>query len=190
MHVFINDREIMSGAAPGATVGEIVEASRMHMDPSEIVSVIEIDGSEFNAGDDEHYGRRAATSVQRLVIRTCTPTDFAADKRRGLAATLDEVAARTRMVVMLLRQSEARAANGLLACLMEELRLTLLLDYQLTILAADTPSGAREEIAMLAPKLLEAEEKKSWDTLAELLDTSLAPTLDRWAASTRARLAA
>jgi hypothetical protein len=190
MHVFINDREIMSGAANGATVGEIVEASRIHMDPSVIVSTIEIDGTQFHAGDEDRYGRRAVASVQRIVIRTCTPSDFAADKRRGLAATLDEVAARTRMVVMLLRQSEARAANGLLACLMEELRLTLLLDYQLTLLAEDAPSGAREEIAVLAPKLLDAEEKKSWDTLAELLDTNLAPTLDRWAASTRARLAA
>ena len=45
------------------------------------------------------------------------------------------------MVVMLLRQSEARAANGLLACLMEELRLTLLLDYQLTLPCRGRPVG-------------------------------------------------
>jgi hypothetical protein len=190
MHVFINELEITAGAAVGATVGEIVEASRMHVDPSQIVTAVELDGVEFNAGDDERYGRRAAAGVQRLKISTRTPTAFAVDKRRGLAATLDEVAGRTRLVVTLLRQSEARAANGLLACLMEELRLTLLLDYQLTLLAADAPSGARDEIAALAPQLLAAEETRAWDTLASLLDTNLAPTLERWAASTRARLSA
>jgi hypothetical protein len=190
MHVFINEREIIAGAAAGATVGEIVEASRMHVDPSEIVTAVALDGVEFNAGDEEHYGRRPAAGVRQLVISTRSPSDFATDKRRGLAATLDEVAERTRLVVQLLRQSEARAANGLLACLMEELRLTLLLDYQLSLLAADAPSTARDEIAALAPQLLDAEEKRAWDTLADLLDTTLAPTLDRWAASTRARLAA
>jgi hypothetical protein len=73
---------------------------------------------------------------------------------------------------------------------MEELRLTLLLDYQLALLAADEPSQAREEIATIAPRLLEAEEKQSWETLADLLDASLSPALERWAATTRARLAA
>ena len=188
MHVFINEREILAGAATGATVGEIVEASRMHVDPNAIVTAVELDGVEFNAGDEDRYGRRAASGVQRLVVSTRTPTAFAAEKRHGLAATLDEVALRTRLVVMLLRQSNTRSANGLLASLMEELRLMLLLDYQLTLLAADVPSAAREEIAALAPQLLAAEEKQAWDTLASLLDTSLAPTLDRWATSTRARL--
>jgi hypothetical protein len=188
MHVFINEREIMASTAPGATVGEVVEASRMHIDPSEIVIAVELDGVEFNAGEEDRYCRRAAAGIERLVISTRTPTVFAATKRRGLAATLDEVAERTRLVVALLRQSDVRSANGLLACLMEELRLTLLLDYQLAILAADAPSAAREEIAVLAPQLLEAEETRAWETLANLLDASLAPTLDRWAASTRARL--
>ncbi len=189
MHVFINDLEIMAAAVAGATIGEIVEASRMHVDPSEIVTVIELDGTEFHAGEEERYARRSTTGVEQVRIRTRTPTAFAAEKRRSLAETLDAVATRTRMVVMLLRRSETRAANGLLACLMEELRLTLLLDYQLAMLAEDAPSaGAREEIAMLAPKLLDAEERKSWDRLAALLDEHLAPTLDRWAATTRARL--
>ena len=188
MRVFINEQEIMAGAATGATVGEIVEASRMHVDPSAIVTTVELDGIEFNAGEEDRYCRRAAGGVQRLVISTRSPSEFVAVKRHGLAATLDEVAARTRLVVTLFRQSDTRAANGVLACLMEELRLTMLLDYQLSVLAADAPSGAREEIAALAPQLLRAEEKRAWDTLANLLDGNLAPTLDRWAASTRARL--
>jgi hypothetical protein len=190
MHVFINEREIPSGAAAGATVGEVIEASRMHVDPTAIVTAITLDGVEFHAGAEDRYVRRGAAGIQRLVITTRTPSEFAADKRKGLAEALDSVAERTRLVATLLRQSESRSANGLLACLMEELRLTLLLDYQLAILAADEPSAAREEIAVIAPQLLEAEEKQSWGTLAELLDASLSPTLERWAASTRARLAA
>jgi hypothetical protein len=188
MHVFINEQEIMAGAATGATVGEVVEASRMHVDPSEILTVVELDGVAFHAGQEEQYVRRAAAGIGELKIRTRTPTAFAADKRRSLAETLDAVAARTRLVAELLRQSDTRTANGLLACLMEELRLTLMLDYQLSMLAEDAPSGAREDIATIAPQLLEAEEQKSWDRLAGLLDTGLAPALDRWAVATRARL--
>lgn len=190
MHVFINEREITTGAAAGATIGEVVEASRMHVDPTEILTVIELDGVAFHAGDEDHYVRRAASGVRQLKISTCTPTAFAADKRGSLAETLAAVAARTRLVVTLLRQSETQSANGLLACLMEELRLTLLLDYQLSILAEDAPSGARDELAVIATQLLEAEEKKSWDSLANILDGGLAPLLDRWAEATRARLAA
>jgi hypothetical protein len=189
MHVFINEREIPTGGAAGVTVGEIIEASRMHVDPSEIVTAVMLDGVEFNAGDEERYSCRVASGVRRLDINTRTPVAFAADKRRSLATTLDEVAARTRIVVELLRRSDARAANGLLACLMEELRLTLLLDYQLALLAADAPSDARTAIAALAPRMLDAEERRAWDVLAGLLENDLAPMLDGWAASTRARLA-
>lgn len=188
MHVFINDQEIMAGTTPGATIGEILEASRMHVDPSEIVTTVELDGVTFHAGDEQQWARRAAKSVQQLKIATLTPAAFAADKRRSLAETLDAVAERTRMVVTLLRGSETRSANGLLACLMEELRLTLLLDYQLSMLAEDEPSAARAELAELAPQMLAAEEKRSWETLASLLDDALAPMLNRWATATRARL--
>ncbi|MCC6764885.1 MAG: hypothetical protein IT293_09500 [Deltaproteobacteria bacterium] len=190
MHVFINEREILSGAVPGATVGEIIEASRMHVDPSEMVTAIELDGVAFHAGDEQQYARRAARGIERLKISTQSPTVFAREKRRDLAETLDAVAMRSRMVATLLRAAETRSANGLLACLMEELRLTLLLDYQLALLAADEPSAAREDIATLAPRLLAAEEERAWETLASLLDGSLAPVLERWAAATRARLGA
>ncbi len=188
MHVFINEREIPGGVASGATVGEIVEASRMHVDPAEMVTTIELDGVAFHAGDEQQYARRAAKGVERLRISTQSPAAFATEKRRSLAETLDGVAARSRMVSTLLRESETRSANGLLACLMEELRLTLLLDYQLALLAADEPSTAREDIATLAPQLLAAEEGRAWETLASLLDGSLAPVLERWAAATRARV--
>lgn len=189
MRVFINDLEISSTAPAGATIGEVVDASRMHVDPSEILTIVELDGVAFHAGEDAQYARRSAAGVGTLRVHTRSPLAFAADKRRDLAETLDAVAARTRLVVTLLRQSNTRAANSLLASLMEELRLTLLLDYQLAMLAEDAPSAiAREEIATLAPQMLKAEERKSWDTLAGLLDDALAPTLERWAASTRARL--
>ncbi len=190
MHVFINEREITVGAAAGATIGEVIEASRMHVDPSEIVSTIELDGVEFNAGDEERYARRSAAGVERLVIGTRTPRAFAADKRRSLATTLDEVAERTRLVVSLLQRSDVRNANGVLACLMEELRLSLVLDYQLALLAEDAPSPARDAIAALAPRLLAAEEQRAWNELAGLLDGVLVPTLVDWAAGTRARLGA
>jgi len=190
MRVFINEREVEVGAFRGASIGEVVEAARMHVDPREIVTVITLDGVDYNAGADERYARRPAIGVTCMVIHTHTPAAFAAAKRQTLVSTLEEVAGRTRMVVELLRRSDVRAANGLLASLMEELRLSMLLDYQLALLASDAPSAARTEIADLAPALLDAEERRAWETLASLLDTRLAPILDQWARATRNRVQA
>ena len=183
MRVFINEQEIPSTAPAGATVGEVVEASRMHVDPTEILTVVELDGVAFHAGDEEQFTRRAASGIGALKMRTATPTAFAADKRRGLAETLDAVAARTRLVVKLLRQSETRSANGLLACLMEELRLTLLLDYQLSMLAGAAPSGGRDGLAGLARQLLRAGGAKEWDMVARVVGEALAAGRERWGAA-------
>ncbi len=57
MHVYINEQEVMAGTTPGATIGEVIEASRMHVDPTEIVTSVELDGVAFHAGDDKQYAR-------------------------------------------------------------------------------------------------------------------------------------
>lgn len=51
--------------------------------------------------------------------------------------------------------------------------LTLVRDYQLAMLAKDAPSAAPATRALLAPQLLDAEEKREWDSLATLLDAGL-----------------
>ena len=147
MHVFINEQEIIAAATPGATVGEIVEASRMHCDPSAIVTEIELDGVAFHAGAEEQYARRAATGVRasrsaparRRIRRRQTPRPRRDARRRRRADPHGGD---------LLRESNTRIGQRPARVSHGELRLTLLLDYQLCMLAEDALSTiAREEIA-------------------------------------------
>src|SRR3954463_5664163 len=134
MHVRINEREIGPLVPGDATLGEMIEAVRVHVDPAEIVTMVEIDGAAFSAGDEERWMRRAAAPVKRLVLATVTPAEFARVKRRELAGALLVVAAKVRVVGELFERGDERGANALTAALMEELRLVLLLDQQLATL--------------------------------------------------------
>src|SRR5438105_15760103 len=98
MHVRINEREIGPLVPGDATIGEMIEAVRVHVDPSEIVTTIEIDGAAFSAGEEDRWTRRAAAPVKRLVLATATPIAFARAKRRELAGALVVIAAKVRVV--------------------------------------------------------------------------------------------
>src|SRR4051812_22623132 len=101
MHVRINEREIGPLIPGDATVGEMIEAIRVHVDPSEILTTVEIDGAAFSAGEEERWARRAAAPVKRLAIATATPVEFARAKRRELAGALVVIAAKVRVVAEL-----------------------------------------------------------------------------------------
>jgi hypothetical protein len=180
MRVFINDREVGPLAAGGATVGEIVEALRVHVDPREIVTGVELDGVCHSAGERERFAHRAAEGVERLALTVETPETFAASRRHDLAGCLGTLARKVGLVVDLLRRSDARAANALLAALMEELRLALLLDRQLAVLVGTAPAGPAGEIQVLGESLLGAEERRAWEEVAELLSSRLVPLLEAW----------
>jgi hypothetical protein len=182
MRIFINDREVATMTPGGATVGDIVEAARVHVDPGDIMTSVRVDGVSYGAGGDDRHLRRSAADVATLVVETETPVVFVAGKRRGLIEAAAVLAAKVRRVVELLRASDEQGANRLLAALMEELRLALLLDQQLATLDGGTPAGAQEEIRRLAPALLEAQERRAWQSLAGLLDERLAPILETWSA--------
>ena len=64
MHIFINEREVGALDAVGATVGEMIEALGVHVDPNEIVTTVELDGVQFSAGDEDRFARRAAAGVR------------------------------------------------------------------------------------------------------------------------------
>lgn len=182
MQVRINEREIGPLIPGEATVGEMIEAVRVHVDPVEIVTTVEIDGDGYSAGDEEHYARRAAASVRRLVIETATPSAFARRKRRELAGALLVIAAKVRLVVELFERGDGGAANALVAALMEELRLVLLLDHQLTTLDGAMLATAGAEIRELAPLMLAAQERGSWPELVGVFQSRLIPLLSSWSA--------
>jgi len=186
MHVFINEREVGTLEAVGTTVGEMIEALGVHVDPDQIVTSVELDGVRYSAGEEQRYARRAATSVGRLVLGTTTPGAFAADMRGELAAALEIVASKIDRVVELFRRGGDRDANALLAALLEELRLALVLEQQVRILDGQTSRGGAGSVAAIAPELLEAQEQRAWATVAALLEERLGPALRSWAQDQRA----
>jgi hypothetical protein len=186
MHIYINEREVGALDAVGATVGEMIEALGVHVDPNEIVTTVELDGVQYSAGDEARFARRAAASVQRLVLGTSTPAAFATSMRDELANALEVVASKVDMVVHLFRSGADRDANSLLAGLLEELRLALVLEQQVTTLDGAVVRDGGEVVTELAPELLAAQERRAWSELAVLLADRLAPALRAWSRSQRA----
>lgn len=186
MHIFINEREVGALDAVGATVGEMIEALGVHVDPNEIVTTVELDGVQYSAGDEDHFARRAAASVRRLVLGTATPAAFATSMRVELASALEVVAAKIDVVVDLFGRGDERDANKLLAGLLEELRLALILEQQVTTLDGAVVREGGDAVSTLAPELLVAQERRAWSELAALLANRLAPALRAWSRSQRA----
>jgi hypothetical protein len=186
MHIFINEREVGALDAIGTTVGEMIEALGVHVDPNEIVTTVELDGVRYSAGEEERFARRAAASVGRLVLGTSTPAAFAAGMRGELADALEVVASKVDSVVALFRRGDDRAANALLAALLEEMRLALVLEQQVTTLDGCVARDGAETVTAIAPELLAAQEQRAWGTVATLLGDRLSPALRAWSHGQRA----
>ena len=180
MRAFINEREVAAPAAAGVTVGELIEALGVHIDPDEIVTTVELDGVAYSAGDEERYARRSAASVARLVLGTATPAALALHMRHELARALEVIAAKIDLVVRLFADGDDRGANALLAALLEELRLGLVLEQQVATLDGTVVPEALDAVAPLAPELLVAQERRAWHELSGLLEGRLAPALRAW----------
>jgi hypothetical protein len=185
MHVFINEREVGAVEAAGATVGEMIDALGVHIDPNEILTTVELDGIVFSAGEEERYIRRAAAKVARLVLGTATPATFALRMRHELADAVEVVAAKVDLVVDRFASGDDRNANALLASLLEELRLALVLEQQVATLDGTVISEAVEPVANVAPVLLDAQERRAWSELAEILAERFAPALRTWSRAER-----
>ena len=186
MHIFINERQVGALDAVDATVGEMIEALGVHVDPNEIVTAVELDGVQYSAGDEDRFTRRAAASVRRLVLGTSTPAAFASSMRVELANALEIVASKVDVVVDLFKRGDDRDANKLLAGLLEELRLALVLEQQVTTLDGAVAREGGDTVTTLAPELLMAQERRAWSELAALLADRLAPALRTWSRSQRA----
>jgi len=183
MLVFINDREIGAFSNEAATVGEVVDALRVHVDPSEVMTAVEVDGEVFSAGHESRYARRLARNIDRLVIATSPPRELARAMQTEARAALGVIAAKTTRVIELFRSGDDRAANRLLAALLEELRLALVLDRQVVALDPSISGLPIGDVEELATPLLAAQKGRRWDELAALLSQQLLPWLERQASA-------
>lgn len=180
MQIFVNDRPIGEVAGERATVGELVEALGVHVDPGEILTAIALDDEVLSAGDDARWARRSAGGVRRLTLTTCTVPAFAARLRSDAREALLSIAGRLERVVDGLARGQVREAHGELAVALEELRLMLILDHQAMQLGAGETFTAQDEVAPLAEALLGAQRRADNAATRTLLAERLLPLLRGW----------
>jgi len=180
MEIFVNERPIGEVAAERATVGELVEALGVHVDPGEILTTITLDDEVISAGDETRYARRRAAGVHRMTLTTCTVPVFAARLRRNAREALLSIEGRLERVVDTLGRGEMREAHGELAVALDELRLMMVLDHQAMQLGAGQTFSAQDELTPLAEALLGAQRRADTGATRKLLADSLLPLLRGW----------
>ena len=187
MQVFVNDRQVADLAAERATVGELVEALGVHVDPSEILTEVALDGEVFSAGDDARYARRPAAGVRRLTLTTSTVPAFAARLRADVRGALKTIVQRLEQATDGLGQGETARAQQLLSVALDELRLVLILDQHTVQLAGGAALTAQAELEPLAEDLLTAQRRGDRTATRVLLAERLLPLLRDWDASAARR---
>lgn len=187
MQVFVNDREVGDLAAERATVGEIVEALGVHVDPSEVVTVVALDDEVFSAGEDERYARRSAAGVARLTLTTSTIPALAARLHADVRAALLCVTAKLEQATDDLGGAEPSAAHALFASALDELRLVLLLDKHTVTLGGGDALTSEEELTPLAEEMLAAQRHGDRSATRRLLTERLLPLLRLWSATAAGR---
>lgn len=189
MQVFVNDRQVGDLAAERATVGELVEALGVHVDPSEILTEVALDDEVFSAGDDARYARRPAAGVRRLRLTTSSVPVFAARLRADVGAALKTIVRRLEQATEGLGHGDTARAQQLLSVALDELRLVLILDQHTVQLAGGTAMTAHAELEPLAEDLLTAQRRGDRAATRVLLAERLLPLLRGWDASAARRQA-
>ena len=190
MQIFVNDRPIGEVAGERATVGELVEALGVHVDPGEILTAIALDDQVFSAGDAARYARRPAAGVRRMTLTTCSVPAFAAQLRDDAREALLSIERRLELVVEGLGRGEVREAHGELAVALDELRLMLIVDQQAMQLGAGETFTVQDDVAPLAEALLGAQRRADNAATRSLLAERLLPLLRGWHARATARAGA
>jgi hypothetical protein len=180
MQIFVNDREVPGFGAGGATVGEVVEALDVHVDPGDVVTEVALDGQVFSAGDDARYARRPVAGIARLVLTTRSIPALALELRGEVREALRCIVAKLEVAIGHLQRGDVRAANGMLAIALDELRLTLVLDQETARLDSGRHLAKEEDLAVLADELLTAQEKLDTAATRSLLAERLVPLLRFW----------
>ncbi len=183
MELFLDGEACNMPLRPEATLAEVLDSVWVELPPGRVVTAIRIDGVEYHPAERERFARRTVSSVKDVAVFTRSPEAFVAEKRTEVGRALCLIAEKARHAAMLLRRGDASGGNGLFGALMEELRLVLMLERELGLLAKDDGSSALSvsDLEPVARDLLAAQEKMAWATVAEVLIEGLVPLLEGWA---------
>jgi hypothetical protein len=181
MQLFVDEREVGAIAADVATtVAEVIEALTPHVEPGRILVGVEIDGQRFHAAGEGPWLRRRAATVLGLRLVTTTPAELALDLRRDVGAALDLIAGKLELAVRGLGRGEDRASSRLLAELIEELRLVLVLDQEVSVVDGRPAVADAALLEKLGEELLAAQRQADRAEMARLLENGLAPIVRSW----------
>ena len=183
MQVFVNDRKVGEVTPGRATIGELVEALGVHVDPSEVVTTVALDDDVFSAGDEVHFARRTAAGVARLTLITSTLPALAVTLRGDVREALLCITRKLEQAVDGLGRGEGKAAHGLLATALDELRLVLILDQHTVQLGGGGGLTSEQDLTPLAEDLLAAQSRGDGGATRTLLAERLVPLLRLWSAT-------
>lgn len=179
MQIEINGKRVEVATPDAMQLGELIDALAVHVDPGDVVVEIEVDGERLAAGDGRVAWRSVGgTSTVRL---TTTPAEAVGkDLRADVGFALEVVCAKVERTTDLLDGGALRDADALLGELLEELRLTLILDAQCTQLAGDARATDPEALEAVAGDLLLARERGDSAGLRRVLGDRLQPMIEGW----------
>ncbi len=180
MQVLLNQRRVTELEPGAATVGEVLEALEVYLAPGDVLTEVLLDGERFSAGEPALYERRSAGGLGQLGLETSSPADLAAGLRDQVAAALVVVVAKLERVVDRLADGAWAPANELLAELLEELRLTLVLDRQIAELDPALAPLEMDRLEQAGRELLGAQEAGGASVLGERLRSTFLPLLRGW----------
>src|SRR6185436_15330512 len=145
MRISIDDTTTEVPAAP--TLAELMDGIAPLLDPSRLVTRLEVDGEVADASDRTALLRRRLSGSETIVVGTEAPVDFALKRRREVPDHLRRIAALLTVVADGLGRGQTADANTVLAAAVRELGLVLELDRRLAVLApGSSPCEAVEAV--------------------------------------------
>jgi len=182
MRVSIDGNEMELPAA--VNVAELMEALAPLIDPTRVVTRLEIDGAPADPTDRTKLALRRLSGRECIIIGSETPGDFAASRRRDIHGHLHRLADRLAAAASGLVAGDTAAANRLIASATRDLALVLELDHRVAVLEAGTPTCGAVVAAVdrVGGRLAAAERDRRWGDVADLLSRELVPVLRAGAA--------
>lgn len=177
MRVYLDGTEIP--VPPAVTLGELLGGVGPLIDPTRLVTQLEVDGQAANAADDRALAGWRLRGEEVVTIGTETPREFATTRRQEIGGHLERIADMLAAAAGGLRDGATVDANRLVAQATRELRLVLELDSNLLLLEPGTShcTPVVETIRRIGPQLEEAGRERRWSEMAVLLSEQLVPAL-------------
>jgi hypothetical protein len=177
MRVYLDGTEMTVPPAP--TLAELLGGIAPLLDPTRLVTQVEVDGQPASPGDDQALAGWRLRGEEVIVIGTETPQHFAATRRAEMPGHLERIADMLAAAAEELRGGGTVDANRLIARATRELRLLIELDRSLLLLEPGPSRCApvSATIRRIGPQLEEAGRARRWGEMASLLSEELVPAL-------------